>query len=442
MGLFDKLFSKPIDEPIFIKEFDSESNKQLQILNELLDKVGDDQKYLIENEIKILQVGLHGEKNVAYELKNSFLPIICLHDIRLEHRDYSAQFDFIVISKKCVFVLETKKLTGDIIVDQGGNFIRVFKDYQGNVYKKEGINSPISQNEKHVNILNRFLEENKIGRNIPIYPLVVIANPKTIITYKYTKKEVRDVIIKHDQIRTKILDVWKTLDNSSITINNKEMLRIAEFLVENDSPIEYDYVKRFKLKIEEKPAEEEMTTQDVIVEEDQSVENIDEDANPRIKLDDTLFESLREYRLQKAKEKNIPPYWIFTNEQLANLILNKPRNKAEYTSLPGFGEKKFEDYGQDIIAIIWGSDNKSEEIDNFEKTDNDNQLYDKLREFRLNQSKQENLKPYMIFNNEELESLCTIKPKTKDEFIAIKGFGEKKYDKYGIDIIEIIKKYG
>src|SRR5690606_9949861 len=125
-----RFLSKKITEPIFIKEYDLESNLQLNQLNELLEKVGDDQKDIIEEEIKKIQSGLYGEKNVAYELQTSFLPIVCLHDIRIEYKNYSSQFDFIVITSECIFVLETKTLIGDIIIDSYGNFTRAFKDYK------------------------------------------------------------------------------------------------------------------------------------------------------------------------------------------------------------------------------------------------------------------------------------------------------------------------
>lgn len=55
-------------------------------------------------------------------------------------------------------------------------------------------------------------------------------------------------------------------------------------------------------------------------------------------------------------------------------------------------------------------------------------------------SKKENIKPYFIYTNEELEQLSIHKPTTKDEFVSVKGFGIKKYEKYGEDIINIIKK--
>lgn len=451
MGIFDKFFSDKIDEPIFVKEYDSESNVQLNQLNSLLEKVGDDQKSVIEEEIKKIKIGLVGEKNVSYELKNSFLPIVCLHDIRLEYKEFSSQFDFIVISKKCIFVLETKLLTGDIIVDNNGNFIRVFKDFKGNVYKKEGINSPISQNEKHVEVLKRFLKADKKYRNIPFSSVVIIANPKTIINFNYTKKETRDLIIKHDQIKNKIIEVTKLYNNSPYSLNDKEMISLADFLVENDKHIEYDYVKRFNLKL---AASIEPEKNETIVEEKV--------------IDDSLYEGLKSLRYKLSKSKGVPLWYIFSNQQLESLVLNRPKNKAEFISLSGFGEKKFMEFGEEVINIISNSQadingeniqstipstqdkvnitqetglSQQESIPSEQAEDNiiDSPLYKALRKFRFDQSQVEKIKPYMIYNNQELESLCKNKPQNEEEFIAIKGFGKIKFEKYGDKIINIIK---
>src|SRR5690606_26012938 len=138
------------------------------------------------------------------------------------------------------------------------------------------------------------------------------ANPKTIIEFNYAKKEIRDQIIKYDQIKNTIQSISKSIKGYS-KLSNKEMIEVAELIYENHKPIEYDYIRRFNLKIEEK-------------EIDSSEEKTDVEEKV---LDDSLFESLRSYRLNKAKEKGIPIYFIFNNEQLSNLVLNKPKNREE-----------------------------------------------------------------------------------------------------------------
>lgn len=61
-----------------------------------------------------------------------------------------------------------------------------------------------------------------------------------------------------------------------------------------------------------------------------------------------------------------------------------------------------------------------------------------LKEFRLQRSRQENIKAYCIFSNEEMKNLIEASPKNKEELMRLKGFAEIKYQKYGEDIIKTI----
>jgi len=65
-----------------------------------------------------------------------------------------------------------------------------------------------------------------------------------------------------------------------------------------------------------------------------------------------LKEELKKYRLNKSNEYNVKPYFIFTNEQLDNIIKLLPKSKNELLSINGFGEFKVSNYGDDIINII------------------------------------------------------------------------------------------
>jgi len=181
---------KNIKEPIFMKEFDRE-NQQLKDLIELSSKVTSDKKELINRDIAFLKQGIEGEQNVAFEIKNSFIPMLILHDIRIEYNDYAAQMDFILITHQFIYVLETKKLNGDIEITADGDFIRCFKNSYGKVIRKEGIYSPISQNTRHVTILREMLIKNGLIKNFPIRSAVVIANPRTIINKTKCPKSIQ-----------------------------------------------------------------------------------------------------------------------------------------------------------------------------------------------------------------------------------------------------------
>ena len=69
------------------------------------------------------------------------------------------------------------------------------------------------------------------------------------------------------------------------------------------------------------------------------------------------------------------------------------------------------------------------------------ELFDKLRLWRKEKAFRENIKPYIIFSDSTLIELSNIIPNTEEELLSIKGMGQRKYEKYGKELIEILNKY-
>ena len=336
MSLLDKAFysllngKKTITSPIFMKEF-SKENQQLTDLEDLTKKIISNKKKLIDKDIALLKYGIAGEQNVYYELKNSFVPMLCFHDIRLEYNDYVAQFDFIVITTKYIYVLETKKLSGDIEVNSDGDFIRIFKTNNGKVIKKEGMYSPFSQNERHVNILREILLKEGMVKTLPIKSAVVIANPKSIVKKEKAPKEISETIYKYDQL-VNLLKRELNDDKNEKNMLEKYMYQISDFLVQNDKPITYDYMAKYSLT-------------------DEDFHRVTEQ-KPKQSAQTDIYKELKEYRLCKSKEENLKAFMIFTNEMLDALTNIKPKSKEELLNIKGFGDKKVEQYGDEILFII------------------------------------------------------------------------------------------
>lgn len=418
MGLLDKILGYgEIKGPEFTKDFSVDDNTQLNTLTSLLNQVNDESKIKVEKEILNVRSGLAGEKNVYYELKNSRLPIVCLHDIRLEYKNLEAQFDFIIIASEFILVLETKKLFGNINIDNEGNFTR---EYQiNNRTFKEGMYSPITQNERHVRLLDEFLRDHKLIKHCPIYSLIVIANDKTIVNKKFAKAEVKNLIIKHDQLIEKLNYYIK--NNNEVKLKHNYMREIAEAIIKDNKPIEYDFVK--KLNLEMKSVVNEKVIQPV--KETIPIESENDKLGDNDNMQQTkLYGKLKRYRYTKAKELSIKPYFIFNNNELDQLLSIRPTSKEMFLTVPGFGEKKYEQYGEDIIALI---------------TESMNQIQEALKTLRLEIAKQNNLKAYEIFNNQQLDQIIELMPKDKDQLIQIKYYSKQQVDNFGDQIIGIIK---
>ncbi|MDU4891392.1 MAG: HRDC domain-containing protein [Clostridium sp.] len=57
------------------------------------------------------------------------------------------------------------------------------------------------------------------------------------------------------------------------------------------------------------------------------------------------------------------------------------------------------------------------------------------------QSRNEDIKPYFIFNDNQLRDLISKMPATSAELLAVSSFGGVKVKKYGEKIITIVNKY-
>lgn len=68
-------------------------------------------------------------------------------------------------------------------------------------------------------------------------------------------------------------------------------------------------------------------------------------------------------------------------------------------------------------------------------------IYKELKAYRLEVSRKERIKPYIIYNDKQLKELINKKPKSIEDLQKISGFGEVKSKKYGDDILGILAKY-
>lgn len=66
----------------------------------------------------------------------------------------------------------------------------------------------------------------------------------------------------------------------------------------------------------------------------------------------TLFESLRALRMSIAQERGVPPYVVFNDSSLREMVLDKPTSRHELLSIRGVGQKKLDDFGSDFLQAI------------------------------------------------------------------------------------------
>jgi ATP-dependent DNA helicase RecQ len=65
-----------------------------------------------------------------------------------------------------------------------------------------------------------------------------------------------------------------------------------------------------------------------------------------------LWEALRTLRRQLAQEQDVPPYVIFHDATLMEMVLYRPLTGEQMRRLSGVGERKLELYGQPFLELI------------------------------------------------------------------------------------------
>lgn len=393
MGLFTKEIG-----PVFLKS-SNQAAEYIEKLKLLQDKCDGSLKEEIDKQIAIAEYGIKGEQSIAFELKNSGMDMYILQDICLEHGELSAQIDYMIVTRKRIYIIECKNMIGDIEVNNAGDFIRTYQLRGRRI--KEGIYSPITQNIRHLqivkevrkadrkNIITKKLFESHFEDNYK--SIVVLANPKTVLYAKFAKKEVKEQIVRVDQLVHKIKEMDKLVKDS---MSEKEMAEIANFFLEKNKQDRSDYTEKYE-KILAKA--ESLNEKNAVTEESETLDKskvVTEEA-------ETLNEKKAvSEKMEAAKEKEIIKEKVEKSEE------------KEVTTKNSSGE----------------NDSDKEK------------LIAELKTFRLERSRQEKVKPYCIFNDAQMLDLIEKNPKDKEQLCQVSGFGPVKAEKYGDGILEILGK--
>ena len=75
-------------------------------------------------------------------------------------------------------------------------------------------------------------------------------------------------------------------------------------------------------------------------------------------------------------------------------------------------------------------------------TENDWPLFNVLREWQAERSKEEGILPYIICTNLQLAKITVTRPSSLNALQGIEGIGKSKLEKYGKEILKILASHG
>jgi superfamily II DNA helicase RecQ len=69
-------------------------------------------------------------------------------------------------------------------------------------------------------------------------------------------------------------------------------------------------------------------------------------------------------------------------------------------------------------------------------------LREHMREWRRNTAREQGLPAFVVLHDSSLDELCRVSPRTLDELRGVTGFGERKTELYGKQILEALSRFG
>ncbi|KAK3242043.1 hypothetical protein CYMTET_48236 [Cymbomonas tetramitiformis] len=160
-------------------------------------------------------------------------------------------------------------------------------------------------------------------------------------------------------------------------------------------------------------------------------------------LSDTLYNTLSDWRKRVSSEIQKPAFIVASNALLESISRNRPRTRAELLAVSGLGPAKVEQYGNAILQITTDSKwdglvhtaavavsqhPKLPEAAAQGTVPADNPLLVELKKWRLNLSREKEVKAYRIASNALLEAIVHRRPQTHADLHVISGYGTAKME--------------
>lgn len=161
-----------------------------------------------------------------------------------------------------------------------------------------------------------------------------------------------------------------------------------------------------------------------------------------------LFEKLRQLRKKMAEEESVPPFVVFADTTLEDMVRKMPKTEEEMAEVHGVGAFKLQKYGlrflQEIIEHS-GETPKEEQAEvkveppKPKRAPND-AVRKKLISKRNEIAKEMGIPKTTVFTDSILEEMVSKRPTTVEELRKIKGIGPMKAASYGLLFIQAIQE--
>ena len=299
----------------------------------------------INYQILLYKIGEIGENKVLDELKYSFYPMHIFKDISINIGEFQCQIDFVVLTKKAMYLIECKNTKFNVKIDKTGSF------YLINEGKKNRTFSVLNQIERQ----KMILEQLDLGVEIKeMHPIVVYANEETGIEIE-DKDALRGIdVINLDRLNSLIREKEKDL-KEIYTVEEIEKIKnsLINPDIKNNDYIEEDTVKweEYELRllleknINEKKALEKIAEKNIL-------KNVKSEINGS-KISISEFKDvLKKYLERKSEKLGVTSSSLMTEVMRDEILEKMPTTVNQLSKLLVSNSIYFHKISNDLLAMI------------------------------------------------------------------------------------------
>ena len=338
--------SLPNGEKIIIfKANDTLNNNIKNLMNKQKTESSALKNNALNYQILLFKIGELGESKVLDELKYSFYPMNIIKDISINIGEFHCQIDFLIITKKSIYLIECKNNGANLKIDSNGSFYLVKEG------KKNRIFSVLNQIERQKMILEQLDFDVDIKN---IKPIIVYANEETGIEIE-DETILRGIdVINLDRLNSLIREKEKDLEEIYTEeeiekIKNKlldPILKNSDYVEENSKKWdEFELRKQLEKNINEKKALEKIA-------ERNSAKSIKSNNDGSKISKDEFGEILEKYLIRKSEKLGVTTTSLMTEMMKDEVLEKMPTTVAQLSKLLVSNSVFFHKISSDLLSMI------------------------------------------------------------------------------------------
>ena len=338
--------SLPNGEKIVIfKANDTLNNNIKNLMNKQKTESSALKNNALNYQILLFKIGELGESKVLDELKYSFYPMNIIKDISINIGEFHCQIDFLIITKKLIYLIECKNNGANLKIDSNGSFYLVKEG------KKNRIFSVLNQIERQKMILEQLDFDVDIKN---IQPIIVYANEETGIEIE-DETILRGIdVINLDRLNSLIREKEKDLEEIYTEeeieiIKNKlldPILKNSDYVEENSKKWdEFELRMQLEKNINEKKALEKIA-------ERNSTKSIKANNDGSKISRDEFGEILEKYLIRKSEKLGVTTTSLMTEMMKDEVLEKMPTTVAQLSKLLVSNSVFFHKISSDLLSMI------------------------------------------------------------------------------------------